>query len=140
MQVDPNCVFCKIVAGEIPSYKIWEDEHSLAFLDINPQAVGQTLVIPKSHAPYLFGMQDISYQELMSAVKTVAEGLKNVLAKSRVCLIVEGFEVAHVHVKLYPVDMPAEFNAKAQKGDPGELKSLQEKLKVGCGIFEGKGF
>lgn len=99
-----ECLFCKIVAGEIPCHKVWEDESHLAFLDIHPIREGHTLVIPKTHAPYLFGLDDAAYGDLMRAAKTVATTLKSSMCVPRVGVAVEGFAVDHVHVHLVPVD------------------------------------
>ncbi len=98
-----NCIFCKIVAGEIPCYKVWEDENHLAFLTIGPMREGHTLVIPKTHTPYLFEMNDEAYSALLKAAKPVAEKLKQIMNVPRVAMAVEGFSVDHVHLHLVPV-------------------------------------
>ena len=98
-----DCLFCKIVAGEIPCHKVWEDENHFAFLDISPIREGHTLVIPKAHAPYVFDLNQDAYNALMRAVKTVATKLKQVFAVPRIAVAVEGFAVDHVHVHLVPV-------------------------------------
>jgi histidine triad (HIT) family protein len=98
-----DCLFCKIIAGEIPCHKVWEDEQHLAFLDIHPMREGHTLVIPKLHASELFEMDDAAYQALMAASKTVAVKLKAKLAVPRVGAAVEGFLVDHAHIHLIPL-------------------------------------
>ena len=98
-----DCLFCKIIAGDIPCHKVWEDEKHLAFLDIHPMREGHTLVIPKAHASELFEMEDGAYAELMAASKTVAGVLKAKLDVPRVGAAVEGFAVDHAHVHLIPL-------------------------------------
>lgn len=99
-----NCIFCKIVKGEIPSAKIWEDENFLAFLDINPNTKGMTLVIPKKHFDsYVFDMRDKDICDLLIASKKAAKILENGLDIKRVALVMEGMGVNHAHIKLYPL-------------------------------------
>ncbi len=130
MQGDPNCVFCKILSGQIPDYRYWENEHAIAFLDIQPKANVHTLVIPKAHNPYIFDMESEAYTDLMLAANTVAKKLKEFTNKERVCVVVEGFAVPHVHVHLVPSDTPEEFAAPALAANPADLRTMQEKLKV----------
>lgn len=95
-------IFEKIIAGEIPSYKVWEDDHHLAFLDINPRTIGHTLVIPKKPVSYLFAMNDNDHQALWRAAKHVGSILQGKLGCKRVCVGVYGYEVPHVHIHLFP--------------------------------------
>ncbi len=122
------CIFCKIAKGEIPSYKIWEDEKHLAFLDINPIQKGHTLVIPKKHVEEIFFMEDKEYLELMEAVKRVAERIKEKLKPKRVGVIVEGFLVPHVHVHLIPLNSGSELYEHRKKLSEQEMKEIVEKL------------
>lgn len=99
-----DCVFCKIVKGEIPCAKIWEDENYLAFLDINPNCKGMSLVIPKQHRnSYIFDMEDNEYCSLFLAAKKVTKLLEKGLAVKRIALVMEGMGVNHAHMKLYPL-------------------------------------
>ncbi|HEX32938.1 MAG TPA: HIT domain-containing protein [Candidatus Aenigmarchaeota archaeon] len=100
-----DCLFCKIVKGEIPSYKIWENEKFLAILDIFPNTPGQALVIPKEHysSHIIDDMPDDVYVEFMNAVREVAKLIQEKLGVKRVGIIVEGTGVNHAHVKLYPM-------------------------------------
>ncbi len=100
-----NCLFCKIVAGKIPSHKIWEDETHLAFLTIFPNTEGFTVVVPKKHYPsYVFDLPDDVMSKLMIATKKVAKLLDVKLEDvGRTALIFEGFEIDHVHAKLFPM-------------------------------------
>jgi histidine triad (HIT) family protein len=103
MERDKNCIFCKIVAGEIPSQIIWEDEKHLAFLDIFPLRKAQTIVIPKAHVhSRLFGLSDEVYMGLMLASKRVSELLERTLGAERTMVVGEGLEIDHAHLKLYP--------------------------------------
>lgn len=100
-----NCVFCKIVRGEIPCYKIWEDDYYLAFLSIEPTVQGLTLVIPKTHQPsYFVNVNDNVLIELMKGAKIVSKILDVKLeGVIRTKLVFEGLEIDHLHAKLYPM-------------------------------------
>ena len=99
-----DCIFCKIVKGEIPSVKIWEDDKFIAILDINPNVEGMTLVLPKKHFDsYVFNMKEKDYCELMKASKKIAKMLDKSLNVKRTALIMEGLGVNHAHIKLYPI-------------------------------------
>jgi len=99
-----NCIFCKIAKGEIPCHKIWEDENHLAFLDINPNTEGMSLVITKNHFDSdATEMPEKEYSDLMLAAKKVAKLLEKKLNVKRVAIVMEGLGVNHVHIKLYPV-------------------------------------
>lgn len=99
-----STVFTKILAGELPCQKVWEDEQHLAFLDIRPVRAGHTLVIPKREVSYLFDMEPAEYTALWNAVRTVERKLKRELGCERVVVTVIGWEVPHVHVHLIPTD------------------------------------
>lgn len=125
-----NCLFCKIVSGEIPCHKVWEDDHHLAFLDINPIRDGHTLVIPKAHAPYLFDLDDASYQSLLAASKQVASRLKEVFQVPRIGVAVEGFAVDHVHVHLVPVTGGNQLNPElAKPADHAKLANMAQQIR-----------
>ena len=99
-----DCIFCKIVKGEIPSVKIWEDTKHLAILDAFPNVEGMTLIITKEHYNSdATDMPDEAYKNLMMAAKTVAKILEEKLKVKRVALVMEGLGVNHVHIKLYPL-------------------------------------
>jgi histidine triad (HIT) family protein len=98
-----ECIFCKIIKGEIPCFKVWEDEKFLAFLDINPNTKGVTLVVPKEHYssnPLKF--DDELLKETIIAAKRVSEKLAKAFNVERVGMSVEGTGVDHLHIKLYP--------------------------------------
>jgi len=99
-----DCIFCKIIKGEMESVKIWEDEDFIAILDINPNTEGVTLVMPKEHHDsYAFDMPEKDYSKLMAASKKVAKILEKGLKVRRVAMVMEGLGINHVHIKLYPL-------------------------------------
>ncbi|MDP4001178.1 MAG: HIT domain-containing protein [bacterium] len=99
-----DCIFCKIVSGELDSAKVWEDEHFLAILDGNPNTKGMTLVLTKEHYDsYAFDMPNKEYQEFMLAAKKVAGILEKGLKVHRVIMVMEGMGINHAHIKLYPL-------------------------------------
>jgi len=98
-----SCLFCRIVKGEIPCYKIWEDDDFFAFLDIFPNIRGQTLVIPKKHRQSdAFKLEDEELAEFVKAAKKVSKLLEKGLGVQRVFMVLEGMGVNHLHAKLYP--------------------------------------
>ncbi|MFA9390724.1 MAG: HIT family protein [Prolixibacteraceae bacterium] len=108
-------IFSKIIAGEIPSYKIAEDEHYYAFLDIFPLAKGHTLVIPKKEVDYLFDLDDESYLGLHAFAKKVALTLKKAMPCKKVGVVVLGLEVPHAHIHLVPMQSEADINFRNPK-------------------------
>lgn len=96
-------IFSKIVAGDIPSYKIAETEHYLAFLDAFPLKLGHTLVIPKTEVDYIFDLDNTTYVELMKFSKQIATAIKLAIPCERVSMQVIGLEVPHAHVHLIPI-------------------------------------
>lgn len=97
-------IFTKIVKGEIPSYKVYEDKNFLAFLDINPLKKGHTLVIPKKEVDYIFDIDSKEYQNLWNTAKKIAIGMKKVIECNRISIVVMGLEVPHAHIHLIPLD------------------------------------
>ena len=96
-------IFSKIIAGEIPCYKVHENEHFLAFLDINPNAKGHTLCIPKKETNKLFDLNDLEYTALMNFSREVALALRKAIPCLRIGMSVIGLEVPHAHVHLIPL-------------------------------------
>lgn len=99
-----SSIFTKIVNGEIPAYKVAEDDKFLAFLDVNPNAKGHTLCIPKQEINKIFDMEENHYLELMKFSRKVAKALEKTVACKRVGVAVVGLEVPHVHVHLIPLN------------------------------------
>ena len=98
-----STIFTKIINGEIPAYKVAEDENYLAFLDVFPTAKGHTLVIPKKEVDYLYDLDDETYDGLHKFAKKVALGLKKAVPCVKVGVMVLGLEVRHVHIHLVPM-------------------------------------
>ena len=103
--MNDNCIFCKIISGEAPSYTIWEDNQHLAFLSIFPNTEGVTVVVPKKHyESYAFNLPDDILSELILATKKVAKILDSKLEDvGRTAMVFEGYGVNHVHSKLFPM-------------------------------------
>lgn len=121
-------IFSKIIAGEIPSYKVYEDENCYAFLDINPNAVGHTLCVTKKEVDKIFDLMEADYNQLMQFSRKVALAIGKAIPCKRVGMSVIGLEVPHVHVHLIPLKSmedatfrkkvslsPEEFQATATK-------------------------
>jgi histidine triad (HIT) family protein len=121
-------IFSKIVNGEIPAYKVAEDENYLAFLDIFPVAKGHTLVIPKKEVDYIFDLEDDVYAGLQAFAKKVATGLKKAIPCEKVGVLVLGLEVPHAHIHLIPMQTEADvlnFSNK-KKFTLGEFKEIKD--------------
>ena len=122
-------IFSKIIAGEIPCYKITEDEYHIAFLDVNPNAKGHTLCVPKKEINKLFDLDATSYAALMEFSRTVALGLRKTVPCKRIGMTVIGLEVPHVHVHLVPLNAmeDATFGKKEQI-DADEMTALAKQI------------
>jgi len=127
-----DCIFCKIIAGEIPSIKIWEDKNFIAIFDAFPACQWQTLVLPKQHYDSdIFLMDDDTYTALMLAAKEVTELLKKWLWVEKIGMVVEWLQVPHAHVKLYPFRWGKSFEwwlTGHVLADINELKKLADSL------------
>lgn len=108
-------IFSRIVAGEIPCHKIAEDEEFFAFLDINPVAVGHTLVIPKMEVDYIFDIDDPVLGRMMAFAKRVARAQEAAIACKRVGLAVMGLEVPHAHIHLIPITKESDMYFGGEK-------------------------
>jgi histidine triad (HIT) family protein len=128
-----STIFTKIVQGEIPAYKIAEDENYLAFLDVNPNAKGHTLCIPKQEIDKIFDMDDELYLGLMKFAKKIAIALEKTVPCKRVGMAVVGLEVPHAHVHLIPLNEMDEMRFQNKVSLSKEefealAKSIQENL------------
>ena len=124
-------IFTKIVSGEIPSYKIAEDENYYAFLDINPLAKGHTLVIPKKEVDYIFDIQDDLLGGMMVFAKKVALAIDEVMDCKRVGIAVLGLEVPHAHIHLIPINglHDIEFSRPKLKLEQKEFEEIAQKIR-----------
>jgi len=123
-------IFSKIAAGEIPSYKVAEDDNHYAFLDINPVAPGHTLVIPKKETDYIFDLSDEEYLDLLLFAKRVAKAIKQTLPCERVGVAVIGLEVPHTHIHLVPINKESDMNFFKDKLslDSKEMKNIADSI------------
>ena len=126
-------IFSRIIAGEIPSYKVAEDANYYAFLDINPVHPGHVLVIPKKEVDYIFDLTDEEYTGLMLFAKRVAKALKKAIPCKKVGVTVIGLDVPHTHVHLVPMDKGDDMNFCAPKLTlPAEEMAAIAKSISGC--------
>ena len=123
-------IFSKIIAGEIPSYRIHEDERFYAFLDINPLAKGHTLVIPKTETDYLFDLEDDLIGDMMVFAKKVALAIDETMDCKRVGMAVLGLEVHHAHIHLIPINnlYDIEFSKPKLRLTPEEYVDIAKKI------------
>lgn len=127
-------IFSRIISGEIPSYKIAEDDRFYAFLDINPMSKGHTLIVPKQEIDYLFDLEDSLLADMIIFSKRVAKAIQNAIPCKRVGLMVIGLEVPHAHIHLIPIQKEGDMslaNPKMQlTGDEFEeiAKKIRKKL------------
>lgn len=126
-----SSIFSKIVSGEIPSYKIAENENYLAFLDVFPLKKGHVLVIPKKEVDYIFDLDDKSYIGLMSFSKSVASAIKKAIPCNRIAMSVIGLEVPHAHVHLIPMNTmnDVNFSNEKLKLSKEEFEEIASKIK-----------
>ena len=125
-----SSIFTKILRGELPCYKIDENDDCFAFLDINPNSKGHTLCILKKEIDYIFDLNSEDYQKLMNFSRKIAIALKKSVNCKRIALSVVGLEVPHVHVHLIPLESMSDMNfGRSIKLDDNEFKSLVEKIK-----------
>src|SRR5512133_3130862 len=122
-------IFTRIINGEIPCHKIWEDDRFFAFLDINPIQPGMTILVPKQEISDGFEMSDDLYTAWMLAAKRLIPTIKAATGSTRVGLVIEGLEIPHAHIKLIPISHPndlAQSNAKPASTE--ELIEMKEKI------------
>lgn len=118
-------IFSKIIAGDIPSYKVAEDDKFYAFLDINPVAWGHTLVVPKQETDYLFDLDDRLLGEMSVFTKKVAEAIKKTFDCRKVGMAVLGLEVPHAHIHLIPLNNEGDMDFKKKISDPDPARMAE---------------
>jgi len=127
-----SSIFSKIVAGDIPAYKVAESNEFLAFLDINPLVEGHLLVIPKKEVDRLFDLDDETYTGLMIFAKIIATAMKKVFTCDRIGVTVLGLEVPHAHVHLIPLNgmRDMDFSRPKLQFSPEEFQAIADKIKA----------
>lgn len=126
-------VFTKIIKGELPSHKVYEDDKTLALMPLHPVAKGHVLVVPKAQVDNFYDLEDADYQALMKTVKQTAKRMKEVLGTRRVGLQVVGLDVPHAHVHVIAFDTLDEFREvedKTAAPDHTALESMAERLRM----------
>ena len=126
-----DSIFTKIIKGEIPCHKVYEDDKTIAFLDIYPIRPGHVLVVPKAQQDHFDALLKDDYDALFMTVKNVAKRIKDVLGVERACLRVEGFDVPHAHVHVIPCNEPDDFyNPTRMQHEPDHsaLAAIAKKL------------
>ncbi len=123
-------IFSKIIAGEIPSYKVGEDDRYYAFLDINPLAVGHTLVVPKVEVDYFYDLDDETLAGMIQFAKKIAHKIKERTGCKKVATVVLGLEVAHAHIHLIPMnsEKDVDFRREKLKLTPEEFSEIAKKI------------
>lgn len=124
-------IFTRIINGEIPSYKVAEDENFYAFLDINPLMKGHTLVVPKQETDYIFDLDDDTLQKMTLFAKRVAVKIKCKIECKRVAMVVLGLEVPHAHIHLIPMNTESDVDFRKEKVNltPEEFQQIAATLR-----------
>ena len=123
-------IFSRIIAGEIPCYKVAEDDRHFAFLDIIPLTTGHTLVVPKREVDYIFDLEDDELQQMIVFAKRIARKIKSKIECKKVAMVVLGLEVAHAHIHLIPInnENDVDFHKEKLKLSPKEFTAIAEML------------
>lgn len=125
-------IFTRIINGEIPCYKVAENDRYFAFLDINPLTKGHTLVVPKQETDYIFDLDDKTLGDMMIFAKKIARKIKEKIACKRVAVVVLGMEVPHAHIHLIPINSEQEvdFHREKLKLTPEEFQKVAELIQM----------
>lgn len=129
--MNQDSIFTRIIKGEIPCHKVYEDEWTFAFLDIYPIQTGHVLVVPKKQVSFVWQLNEVDYGALMQTVQRVGQKIQQAYPKkARVGVIIEGLDVKdHAHVKVFPFDTPDEFRAAQDMDTEPDHESLAEVAK-----------
>lgn len=133
ISMEQDSIFTKIIKGEVPSHKIYEDDKTLAFLDIYPIVQGQTVVVPKKQIEFVWDLDNEDYTALMTTTKKVAQRLKEVLSTKYVGTKILGIDVPHAHVVVYPFNTVQEYNASQDTSvepDHDALAKMAQQLRM----------
>ena len=125
-------IFTRIVRGEIPSYKVAEEERIFALLDINPLTKGHTLVVPKQETDYLFDLDDRTLADMIVFAKRIARKLKEKIECKKVAVVVLGLEVPHAHIHLIPIqdEKDVDFHKEKLKLSPDEFRTIADTISL----------
>ena len=124
-----SSIFTKIIAQEIPSYKIYEDEYTYAFLDIFPQVPGHTLIVPKIEVDHFSDVPEPYYSAIFQTAKKLSKAVEKATGCKRVCTAFLGYQAPHCHYQLLPTESEADFVWRSvSQADPESLRSIQEKI------------
>ncbi|MBI4138795.1 HIT family protein [Candidatus Uhrbacteria bacterium] len=123
-------IFSKIIAGEIPCHKVWEDDWSFAFLDIRPIQPGHTLLVTKREIDSPFDLPEDEFCSYLAAAKNLIEPIRRAMGSAKVALVIEGLEVPHAHIKLVPISAPGDLaQSNARDAMPEELAAVAERIR-----------
>jgi len=125
-----DTIFTKIIKREIPAEIIYEDEHVIVIPDKFPSMEGQTLVVTKQQVGYVFDLDETAYHALMDATQKIAHALDKAFGTVRTCVVIEGFEVPQVHIRLYPCKTATLTLAPRHEATDEELKTVAEKIRA----------
>jgi histidine triad (HIT) family protein len=126
---EEKTIFGKIIDGEIPCYKIYEDDKCIVILDKFPETKGKTLVITKKPIDYVFDLEDELYEHVLKISKKIVKVLDKTFKPKRTCMVIEGFEIPHAHIKLYPVYEENLVISGGQELKDEEAEKLLEEIK-----------
>ena len=132
-----DSIFTKIIKGEIPCYKIAEDDRFIAFLDVSPIKKGHTLVVPKAQIDYLFDLDDSLLSDLMIFAKKVAQKMERAISCERIGIAVIGLEVSHAHIHLVPLDTVGDIDFSQPKLQLSamEMTEIAESIRINYSFF-----
>jgi len=127
-----STIFSKIIRGEIPSYKVAEDDRYYAFLDINPLTEGHTLVVPKQETDYLFDLDDRTLEGMIVFAKRIARKIEEKIACKRVAVVVLGLEIPHAHIHLIPInsEKDVDFHREKLRLSPEKFAEIAESIRL----------
>jgi histidine triad (HIT) family protein len=128
-------IFTKIINGQIPCYKIYEDEYTFAFLDINPVQIAHTLIVPKIQTDYFVDVPEPFYSKVFQAAQIIAPALTKTTGKNRVLLTVEGFDIPHFHLHLVPANSSKELGEERKSFSHQKFQELQNQILANLPIF-----
>ena len=124
-----DSIFTKIIKGEIPSHKVYEDDNTLAFLDIHPKTTGHVLIVPKKQVEFVWDLDEADYQALMAAVQKVGQRIRDVLQLPYVGEMIIGMDVPHAHVHVFPFTTMEEYSRRPDMDAAPDHAALAEVAK-----------